>query len=242
LPLSLSVHYQNLAFRLSLESEIVKFFWTPNHVVITGNEHADHLDFSTKFSKQIPSFKLPAFDLFSIHRKLLHNAWQSKWSSLPPNFASSHKHTVLVILRLPWFKSLNIPRHLIVAFTHLRIGHSLLSHNSFKLSLNSSPLCNWHYKVTICNFNHLIFNCPSLLLNSQLLFLFLYFLGYITPNSNLRLRSIKKFSLLALLSVKFPHLKIVDITADQQCNNLQKLLSFFDHTTYYYDHQNLLLF
>jgi hypothetical protein len=40
------------------------------------------------FMKQIPCFKLPAFNLLSIHRKLLFNSWQSKWSSLPPNFAS----------------------------------------------------------------------------------------------------------------------------------------------------------
>jgi len=164
---------KNLIFRLSLDSKIIKFFWVPSHVGITGNERADHLAFSTKFSNQFSNSKIPASDLLLIHRKLLRNAWQFKWSSLPLNFASWYRHTSPVISQLPWFNNLGIQRHLIVSFTHLRIEHSLLPHHSFKLSLNSSPLCTRHHEDTICDFSHIIFNCLFLIISRQLLFSFL---------------------------------------------------------------------
>uniref|UniRef100_A0A2S2R7S7 Uncharacterized protein n=1 Tax=Sipha flava TaxID=143950 RepID=A0A2S2R7S7_9HEMI len=56
----------------------------------------------------------------------------------------------------------------------VRIGHSLLPHQSFKLSFNSSPLCTLHNIETVCNFNHIIFHCPSLS-PSRHLFSFHYF-------------------------------------------------------------------
>jgi hypothetical protein len=66
----------------------------------------------------------------------------------------------------------------------LRIGHSLLPCRYFNFFLNSSPLCTNPYEESIYEFNHFIFNCPSLLPNRQLLFSFLSSLGYIIPDSN----------------------------------------------------------
>lgn len=51
------------------------------------------------------------------------------------------------------------------------IGHScLLPQHSFKLSPNSSQLCFRPLEKSISDFNHIIFNCPSLIPSRQFLF------------------------------------------------------------------------
>ena len=180
---------KSLVYHLSLADKTVKFFWIPSHVGIVGNERADHLAFSTKYLTNLSPFKTPASDFLPVHRKLLSNAWQTKWDSLPPNYATWHRHIVSSIPKHPWFKDLEISRHLIVCFTRLRIGHSLLPYHSFKLNLNSSPLCTRHHEESICDFDHILFNCPSLFYSRQLLFSFISSFGYISPDSNLLLNS-----------------------------------------------------
>ncbi|KAL4156135.1 hypothetical protein QTP88_000170 [Uroleucon formosanum] len=180
---------KSLVYRISLADKTVKFFWIPSHVGIAGNERADYLAFSTKSLIYFSPYKTPASDLLPFHRKLLRNAWQTKWDSLPPNHAAWHRQIVTSIPKHPWFKDLEISRHLIVSYTRLRIGHSLLPHHSSKLNLNSSPLCTLHHNESICNFEHIIFDCPSLFNNRQLLFSYLSSFGYISPDSNLLLNS-----------------------------------------------------
>jgi len=194
---------KSLVYRLSLADKTVKFLWIPSHVGIAGNERADHLAFSTKFLIYSSPFKTPASDFLPIHRKLLRNAWQTKWDSLPPNYAAWHRHIVSSIPKHPWFKDLEISRHLIVSYTRLRIGHSLLPHHSSKLNLNSSPLCTLHHDESICDFDHILFNCPSLLTSRQLLFSFLSSLGYISPDSNLLLNS--RFTPIIRSLIQFIH-------------------------------------
>ncbi|KAL4103296.1 hypothetical protein QTP88_018673 [Uroleucon formosanum] len=140
---------KSLIYRISLADKTVKFFWIPSHVGIAGNERADYLAFSTKSLIYFSPYKTPASDLLPFHRKLLRNAWQTKWDSLPPNHAAWHRQIVTSIPKHPWFKDLEISRHLIVSYTRLRIGHSLLPHHSSKLNLNSSPLCTLHHNESI---------------------------------------------------------------------------------------------
>jgi hypothetical protein len=158
-------------------------------IFIGGNERADFLAYSTKSLINSSPLKLPASDILPIHRKLLRKAWQSKWESLPENFASWHRQIVPSIPTHPWYKDLKISRSVIVYYTRLRIGHSLLPHHAFKLELNSSPLCTRHQEEAICNFEHIIFHCPSLHPNRQLFFSYLCSLGYISPDSKLLLNS-----------------------------------------------------
>jgi len=39
--------------------------------------------------------------LMLIHLKLLRDAWQTKWDSLPPNYAAWHRHIVSSIPKHP---------------------------------------------------------------------------------------------------------------------------------------------
>lgn len=161
----------------------MNILWIPSHIGHAGNERADHLAVSTKFSTHSFIFKIPATDLLTIHCKLLRNAWQSTWSSLSHNFTSCHRQNILASI---------ISRRLIVWFNRLCFGHSLLPQHSFKLFLNSSPHCTSSHKDSIGDFNRIIFNCPSLLPSRQLLFSLVSSFGYITPDSIilLNLRSI----------------------------------------------------
>lgn len=109
-----------------------------------------------KFSKQIPGFKLPATDLLPIHRRLLRNAWNSKWSSLLPNFTSWHTSISTSIPEPPWSQDLDLQRSTIVSFSRLRLGHNLLPTHSFLHSLNSSPLCTLKSFVTFIIFSSLV--------------------------------------------------------------------------------------
>jgi len=180
---------KSLVFRLFTDNKRVQFLWVPSHVGIAGNERADTLAFSTKFHILSSPFKVPAFDLLPIQHKLLRNAWQSKWASFPPNYAYWHRNLCPTIPLNPWFRGLNISRHLIVAFTRLRIGHNLLPNHSFRLSLNSSPFCTLHHTDAVCDLNHLLFHCPSLHSSRLLLFSLSAALGYTRPDTKLLLNT-----------------------------------------------------
>lgn len=107
----------------------------------------------------------------------------------PPNYAYWHRNIIPTIPSRSWFRSLKIPRHLIVTFIRLRIGHFLLSNHSFRLSLNYSPLCTLHSEEAIFYLNHILFYCPSLLSSRRLLFSLFTTQGYLCPNSYLILNS-----------------------------------------------------
>jgi len=154
------------------------FFWVPSYVGISGNERADCLAFSTNSHIFHFSLKLPAFDILLFH-KLLRSAWQFNWDFLPPNFASWHRRIVSIIPMHSLFKDLDLSKRLIVSFSCLRIGHT------YKLNLNSSPLCTRYQEQFICDFEHIIFNCPFLLSSRLLLFSLLSSLVYIAPESGL---------------------------------------------------------
>jgi len=180
---------KSLIYCLSLINKTVQFLWVPSHVGILGNERADHLAFFTKGFSHISLCKIPALDLLPFLRKLLHNSWESKWSSLPSNYASWHRSICPSIPLHPWFLGLEIPKFYINSFSRLRIGHSLLPHHSYHLSLNSSPLCPLHLEEAFCDFNHIIFNCPSLLSDRHRLFSRLSSLGFLPSNAFLILNS-----------------------------------------------------
>jgi ribonuclease HI len=99
---------KSLVYHLSLKNKIVNFFWIPSHLDITGNERVDHLAFSTKYTNHISFCKIPASDLLPIHRKILQKAWQTKLSSLPPNYGAWHRQIVPTITRRPWFNDLGL--------------------------------------------------------------------------------------------------------------------------------------
>jgi hypothetical protein len=142
---------KSLVYHLSLVNKIVNIFWIPSHVGIAGNERADNLALSTKYTNHISSCKIPASDFLPIHRKILRKAWQTKFSFLSPNIGTWYRQIIPTIPHRPWFNNLGLSRKSIVAFTRLRIGHSLLPHHAFKLSLNSSPLCTRHHADTVCD-------------------------------------------------------------------------------------------
>jgi hypothetical protein len=172
-----------------MRKKIVNFCWVPSYVGISGNKRVDHLAFSTKSHINISSFKLPSSDILPIHHKLFRNAWQSKWDSLPPYYATWHRKIISKIPRHPWFKDLDLSRRFIVSFTRLWLGYSLLPYHPLKLDLNSSPLCTLHQLQTICDFEQIIFNCPTFSSNRLILFSLFSSLGYISPDSNLLLNS-----------------------------------------------------
>lgn len=71
-------------------------------------------------------------------------------------------------LKSLWFWGLEFPRHIIVSFFHLRLGHELLPNHSYLFSLNSFPMCTLHSNEVLYDLHHIIFDClilSSLLLN-----------------------------------------------------------------------------
>lgn len=68
---------------------------------------------------------------------------------------------LLTFLRRPRFCSLELPRSVILVYSRLCLGHhNLLPKHLFRLSLNFSSFCSLHYDEVICNFHHILINCP----------------------------------------------------------------------------------
>lgn len=145
-------------------------------------------------------FKIPAFDFLLIHRKLSRSARQCKWSSVLLNYASQHRPINPTNHIYPKFLRLDILLCRIIAFTRFRTGHSLLPHHSFHLVFNSFPFCILHFERAFCDFNHIIFNCPTLFPSELLLFSFLLSVIYSSPNLLLYSRSVSLIPFIMLVS------------------------------------------
>lgn len=61
----------------------------------------------------------------------------------------------------PRFHDLSHSTTSFTSFFRLRFGRTLLSARPVKLSLNDSPLCTHHYRPSICDDFHIIFDCPK---------------------------------------------------------------------------------
>lgn len=124
------------------------------------------------------------FDILPIHRILLY-AVPSNPNGTPYRRTLQHD----IGRSFPQFHithgSIYPSRRLTVSYTRLRILHSLLLHYFFKTDLNSSPLCTQHKVQTICDLEHIVFNCPTLSPNRRILSSLFSSQGYITPDSQL---------------------------------------------------------
>lgn len=140
------------------------FVDTYSHVGIVGNEMVDHLTYSTKCFINFSPFKILFSDLLPIHNKLIWNNWQSNWSSFPPFYASLRRTISPLIFSRPYYWALDLSRFQIVAFFHIRFGNNLISNHSYKLSLNSSPICSLNtYTLKLCvTFTIIFWFSPSL--------------------------------------------------------------------------------
>lgn len=149
-------------FKLYSQDVIIEFLWVPGHSGISGNEVADILATSTKYSVNPPVRKIPSSDIFNILQNNYKQAWQDRWSSVAPDFAKWYRSITPTIPRHPWFVKQPLDRSHIVRFARLRLGHNLLPAHAFHLDLNNSLLCTRHAEETICDFSHILADCPSL--------------------------------------------------------------------------------
>jgi hypothetical protein len=144
-------------FELYSQDIIIEFLWVPGHSGISGNEVADLLATSTKYSL-IPSVRrIPSSDLLNILQTNYKQAWQDRWSSAAPDFAKWYRSLTPTIPRHPWFVKQPLDSsYIIIRFTRFRLGHNLLPAHAFHLDLNDSPLCTRHTEETICDFSHIL--------------------------------------------------------------------------------------
>lgn len=113
---------------------------------------------NSTFTSLPPKFYLQIFSLFTTNSFVKHDNPNDPLflTTLPP------RKIIPNIPLYPWFSGLKIPIHQIISYTHLRIiGHSLLPSRSFRLSINSSPLCTLHHKEATCNLKPLFILLPS---------------------------------------------------------------------------------
>lgn len=163
----------------SIFNETVNFLWAPSHVGFAGNESADRLVFSTKFSVNYCSLKKPPFsDLLQIYKKIVWNAWQSEWSSL---CLLAQKYFTRVPSR---FSGVSLPR---IVGLSLSAVCALDTTFSFLSAFNSSPLCAIHPNGVDCDLRHILFVCPFLSPTRNILSSRLCSLGYLSSAIHLLL-------------------------------------------------------
>lgn len=200
----LIINIRRILYCLTESGKDIQFLWVPGHTGIAGNEFADKLAKSSASLRCPPSAQIPWSDFTPILRSCTSNLWLKHWGSLPPHFATWYRNISPSISPLPWFHNLNLSRKTISSFSRLRFGHTLLPSHSFKLSLNNSPLCTLHTDPMVCDISHLIYSCPNLSTQRDLLFSFLNFYNIPINNKN--------------------------IFSTQQKNVILYILSFFNHT------------
>jgi kelch-like protein 2/3 len=148
---------------LNHSNRCIQLLWIPSHIGILGNEVADRLAKSTAITILPSPDQLPWTDFTPLLRCHVLSLWSNQWNKLLTDFASKYKNTAPKISNnKTWFNNLNLPRSTIVCFNSLRVRHSLLPDHAYKLGLNDSPLCSLHTAESICDFQHLLFHCPSL--------------------------------------------------------------------------------
>lgn len=85
-------------------------------------------------------FKILAFDLLPMYRKLLRNAQKSKWLFLQPNFTFWHRYISFNILLSRLFSDLALLRSLIVCYTRLCLENQLFPKHSIFFILILLPI------------------------------------------------------------------------------------------------------
>lgn len=170
-PSPISIRIRQLLYELTLSDFLVEFLWVPSHSGIKGNEIVDSIAKSTSsFCCPSPTL-IPWTDFCPLLKSHISNLWLNQWNNLAPNYASWYKNISPSIPSQPWFHNLKLNRNIITSFSRLRLGHTLLPSHSYKLSLNDSPLCMLHvHDPTICDISHILFHCPSLAPQRNILF------------------------------------------------------------------------
>jgi len=91
-----------------------------------------------------PRSTVPAYDLKSFYRSLIHNSWYKFWHSLSSNKLRSIKKTAA-----PWSTSNRTSRYEEILLTWLWIGHTRLTHTFLYLGLFTPPRCQYCHQVEL---------------------------------------------------------------------------------------------
>ena len=126
------------------------FCWVPAHVGIKGNEAADK---AAKQAFNTLNSQIPYSDIKLAVKSFIKRKWKREWDGHRDNKLNQLKPYITIWNTL-------IPRKVDVIITHLRIGHSRLTHRHLLLD-EDKPTCP-HSLSSILTIRHLLTDCLGL--------------------------------------------------------------------------------
>ncbi|XP_023238512.1 uncharacterized protein LOC111637275 [Centruroides sculpturatus] len=149
---SIVIKIQKLICHLTMCNFSIKFCWVPGHVGIRGNEEADTAAKSASPS-QI-TMHIEGGDLKLVVKNRLAERWQIMWNAQIHN----KLHEIKPLVE-NWTRNKQYDRRSEVVLSHLRIGHTRLTHQ-YLLKGDDQPVCQ--YCNCTVSVKHILCNCAAL--------------------------------------------------------------------------------
>lgn len=144
--------------KIQKENTIIKIFWIPSHINITGNERADKLAKEAIVSPNaLPCQVYSITDIKQIIKNKILNIWQKEWKTSYTKLNEIKNHI------LPWPIN-TLTRKEEVIINKLRIGQTRLTH-VFPMKKEDPPMClTYNDPMTV---KHNLTNCRKYELQRQ---------------------------------------------------------------------------
>lgn len=142
----------------------IKFFWTPSHIGVPGNEDVDNLArIIVNNDGPVQPITIPYTDLSLLIKEKQTRLWYNIWQETLQFKGAWYAEINGVVGRRPWFTCSNVSRSrkYYTIMNRLRFGHGRFNAHLYRMKIIASPVCTDCSLGTEQTLNHIFFECPA---------------------------------------------------------------------------------